>query len=177
MCKGCVLFFFLLPVSTANCLQSLSEVSQLWCDAVVICRCQLQVCMYAGLAVPSLDCMYIPSSQFTDLWACFLISTACCLQHWNLVLTWLFVWYWPPPSIGFYIFFLKVRGYMFCTVVSRQEGHSFKYRFLIGNSKNVHSDNSSGSIMSTLCGTSDRGFGSLDCCYSQPLHKKLDSKY
>lgn len=36
-------FFFLLPVSTANCLQSLSEVPQLWCDAVVICRCQLQV--------------------------------------------------------------------------------------------------------------------------------------
>lgn len=35
--------FFLLPVSTANCLQSLSEVPQLWCDAVVICRCQLQV--------------------------------------------------------------------------------------------------------------------------------------
>lgn len=59
---------------------------------------------------------------------------------------------------------------MFCTVVSRQEGHSFKSWFLIGNSKNVHSDNSSDSIMSTLCGTSD-------CCYSQPLHKKLDSKY
>lgn len=66
---------------------------------------------------------------------------------------------------------------MFCTVVSRQEGHSFKSWFLIGNSKNVHGDNSNDGIMSTLCGTSDRGFDSLNCCYSQPLHKKLDSKY
>lgn len=122
-------------------------------------------CAPPWLHVHPLVPVYWPLSLFPDL-HCLLPSAL----EFGLDLTFRMILTSSQYRIFFFFFFLKVRGYMFCTVVSRQEGHSFKSWFLIGNSKNVHSDNSSDSIMSTLCGTSD-------CCYSQPLHKKLDSKY
>lgn len=160
ICKGRVLLFL---TARLSCQLSTVDDVMLLLFAAVSCR----FCRYAGLAVPPMI-TYAPSSQFTDLWACSPISTACCLQHWDLVLTWLFVRYQAPPGIGFF-FSLKIKRVyvLHCCLTPRRS----RLQILIPDwqLQNLHRDNSEDSFTSALCETSDRRFGSPSCCFLRGL--------
>lgn len=163
MCKGRVLLSFLFlfncPVSAANRLQSL-----MWRRCCLLLSVAGFVGMQVWLCTPPCDDTYAPSSQFTDLWAWSPISTASCLQHWDLVWTWLFVRYWPPPGIGSSFFLLKLSCFLFLTP-RRSPLLILIPDWLL---KNIRHDNSQNCITSTLCETSDF-FGTWSCFFLRGL--------